>query len=138
MTQTVEDTRPRTESIIRRGALAGFALAGIKLLVLALAIWRGAEGHLAPLADLSNLVDVAIFAGLSLGVWKRSRTAAVLLPLYFVPSELFVFRQTGEAGPQVRTVAGLADGLGPRDFVVLFPEGTWWMARHAGVPVAPA
>lgn len=97
MTQTVEDTRPRTESIIRRGALAGFALAGIKLLVLAAALTLGAEGHLAPLADLSNLVDVAIFAGLSLGVWRRSRAAAVLLPLYFVPSELFVFRQTGEA-----------------------------------------
>jgi len=42
-----------------------------------------------------NFLDVALILGLAFGIYKKSRTCAVLMFIYFVISKIFVMAETG-------------------------------------------
>ena len=43
-----------------------------------------------------NLFDVALFAGLGFGVYRRSRTCAIILLVYHLGSRLYFYRTSGD------------------------------------------
>jgi serine/threonine-protein kinase len=51
-----------------------------------------------------ELVDVALIAGLGFGIYKKSRTCAVIMLIYFVSSKILIMIETGQP-------AGLVVGL---------------------------
>ncbi len=46
----------------------------------------------------ANFIDVALIAGLTFGIWRRSRTCAVLMLLYFVASKILMMVEAGKPG----------------------------------------
>ncbi len=83
------------EKSIRRGAVAGFIVAGLTFLLVSSAISVGAGGRLEAWNDPWNYLDAIIAAVLSFGVLRRSRTAAVILFVYFLSSQILQFVETG-------------------------------------------
>jgi hypothetical protein len=61
----------------------------------ALAAWSIVSGEAAPdLVDAWSFVDVAIFAAIAFGIWKRSRFAAVAGLVIFVAERIYVMATT--------------------------------------------
>ena len=78
---------------IRNAAVAGLVSAAITLLFALLA----ASGTAVVAGfGLAQLVDVALILGLSFGIYKRSRTCAVIMLVYFVISKIWIIRVTGQ------------------------------------------
>lgn len=92
------------EKAIRQGAWAGFLVTGITLLVVTVAVVADAGGRFKVWNDPWNFIDVALVAGLSFGVWKRSRASAICLFVYFVASKIIIFVETGQASQIVMSV----------------------------------
>ena len=88
----------RFQKAIRAGAIAGFVCTGMTLLVVAIALTVTSAGPLQSFADPWNLVDVGLLLGLSIGILRRSRTAAVGMVLYFVFSKIIITLETGQMG----------------------------------------
>jgi hypothetical protein len=83
------------EKATRQGAIAGFFVAGLTLFIVSIAV-LGQGGELfQSWNDPFNYLDVAIAAGLSVGVLKRSRTAAIILFCYYFLSQILLFAETG-------------------------------------------
>lgn len=92
------------EKSIRQGAIAGLVVTGLTALVVTAAVTTGGDGPLAFWNDPFNFVDVGLLAVLTAGLWMRSRTAAVLMLLYFVLSKILIFVETGQPSQLVMSV----------------------------------
>lgn len=86
-----ESTRELIEAKldVRRASTAGALVAGLSLVLVVLSLF-GVE---VPGVDLWMLVDVALVAGLAFGVYRFSRTCAILLLIYYIASSAFVLIQ---------------------------------------------
>lgn len=80
----------KSQIAIRRGAYAGFVVAGVTTVMVGIAMWMNATGWLALWNDPWNLIDIVLILGLSIGVWRKSRLAAVSLVIYFILSQIIV------------------------------------------------
>ena len=77
---------------IKQAWIAGTVSASVTLVVTLLAI-SGTEilGF-----TVWELFDVALIAGLTYGIYRKSRTCAVLMLLYFIASKIFIMIETGK------------------------------------------
>jgi hypothetical protein len=90
---------------IKNGWVAAIISAAFTLVITLLAMSRAGSVGAAPLELASiQLVDVALLLGLAFGVYKKSRTCAVLLLIYFVASKIIIAMEGGKAGG---TIMGL-------------------------------
>ncbi len=83
------------EKAIRNGAVAGFVVAGITLVVVSVAVLVHPTGFFKVWDDPWSFLDAALVAGLSLGVLRRSRAAAIFLFVYFVAAKVILGIETG-------------------------------------------
>jgi hypothetical protein len=77
---------------IKHGWIAACVSATMTLLVTLLALKSSTENSY---VDAWNLMDVALIALFALGIYKRSRTAATLMLVYFVLSKILMMMETG-------------------------------------------
>jgi hypothetical protein len=77
---------------IKSGWIAALISAGFTLVVTLLAV-MGTEvlGF-----TLWSLFDVGLILGLAFGIYKKSRTCAVLMLVYFIASKIMIFSQTSQ------------------------------------------
>ena len=54
-----------------------------------------------------QFLDVALLAGLTFGIYKKSRTCAVIMLVYFIISKLLLIRMTGVGGGTVLSLVFL-------------------------------
>lgn len=83
------------EKAIRHGAVAGFIFAGFTLTVVSIAVLGQGTGYFEFWDDPTNVVDVVLIGGLSLGILKRSRAAAISLVAFFILAEIHMFTELG-------------------------------------------
>ncbi len=81
------DVSPDILKKIKSAWVAGLISAGITLLFAV----AGVQGF-----DLANLTDVFLIAGLSYGIYRRSRVCAVVMLVYFVSSKILIVSETGQ------------------------------------------
>ena len=103
------DVPPKIAMKIKVAWIAGLISAGITLVFVGMALM----GKPVLGVDAWALVDVALMAGLSFGVFRKSRTCAILLLALFALNKILMFEQTG-------TVTGLPLTL---VFLYLFIQG---------------
>jgi len=73
-----------------------------------------------------NLVDVAVIAGLTFGIYRKSRTCAIIMLVYFIGSKLLIWSET-------KSVSGLPMALVFGWFFVQGVRGTiTWHSLNAG------
>jgi hypothetical protein len=77
---------------IKSGWLAGSMSAGITLIITLLVI----SGINILSFNASYLIDVVLIAGLSYGVYKKSRVCAVLLFILFIIVKIMIILETGK------------------------------------------
>ena len=53
-----------------------------------------------------NLVDVALLGGLTFGIWRRSRTCAVIMLGYFLASRLLILASPDNGALRVTSIPG--------------------------------
>lgn len=74
---------------IRLAWMAGLFSSAVTLVLVLLAL----SGTSLLGFGMAELVDVALMLGLTFGIYKKSRTCAVLMLLYFLLSKFFLFQQ---------------------------------------------
>ena len=81
---------------ITRPIKHGWVAACVSCVVTLIATLIAMSGDSAENADAAwTLVDVALIAGLAFGIYKRSRTSATLMFIYFVLSKVLITIETG-------------------------------------------
>ena len=81
---------------ISRPIKHGWVAACVSCVVTLIATLIALSGDSAGNTDAAwNLVDVALIAGLAFGIYKRSRTAATIMLVYFVLSKVLIMMGTG-------------------------------------------
>ena len=80
---------PEVMKLIRAGCLAGVISAAITLVVTLVAI----AGNPVLGFNAASFADVLVIVGLTLGIWRKSRTCAVLMLIYFLISKYLLLRQ---------------------------------------------
>jgi serine/threonine-protein kinase len=91
--ETEPEIPSKVLSRIKGGWIAGIVSATITLIFTLIAM----NGTNMPLAlDAWSFIDVGLFLILSYGVYKKSRTAAVLLFLLFLANKIFMVLETGK------------------------------------------
>lgn len=78
---------------IKNGWVAGCISGGLTLVVLF--AMSGAE---LPGIDAWMLVDVALIFGLTFGIYRKSRTCAVIMLVYYLVSKILIMIETGKPG----------------------------------------
>ena len=82
---------------IRNAWIAGLVSGGITLAVTLLAVaGMSVLGYSAV-----ELIDVALVFGLTFGIYKKSRTCAVLMLVYFVISKVILMTEMRSASPMI-------------------------------------
>jgi serine/threonine-protein kinase len=105
-TPPVADVTPAASAEPSRAALDALkrirraAVAGVVSTVLTLGLTLlGMTAHRVGGYTSANFLDVALMAGLTFGVWRRSRVCAFLLLLYFIASKGLQFFAPGSPMP---------------------------------------
>lgn len=88
-------TLKSAEKAIRNGAIAGFIVAGLTILIVTVAVYQGPGGPFERWNDPLDYGDAALTTALSFGVLYRSRAAAVFLFLYFLTAHIMRFMESG-------------------------------------------
>jgi len=76
---------------IKAGWIAGAVSAGITLAIVLISI----SGTTIMGIDTWSLIDVAVMAGLSFGVYRKSRTCAILLLALFALNKILMWKESG-------------------------------------------
>ena len=105
------DTPEAAAKATRIAALAAGASALLTLVMIGLATRQG--GPFAGYLDAWSLLDVALLAGLGVGVYRKSRVSAVLLLVYYLVSQVTM-------RIQLNNTSGLAVAA---LFVLLYVQG---------------
>jgi hypothetical protein len=90
-------TKDEAMSATRNGAIAACISGALTLGVMAIAISTDAEGAFAIFNNPLNLGDTALIFICAFGIYKHSRTAAIVLFLYFIASKAIIAVETGKA-----------------------------------------
>ena len=109
-----------SEVVARRFTLLAAGLSVCAGLVTAAAVVLGDSGF-----GLSNLPDVGLFLGLAYGVYRKSRTWAVVLFTYHLGNRLTMYQQTGSLGVSV--------GIAPTVYAVVFFLGILGAFSHHAI-----
>jgi serine/threonine-protein kinase len=108
---------------IRQAAIAGAISCGITLLFTLVAI----AGTSLLGFTAWELLDVALIAGLSYGIYRKSRVCAVLMLVYFVGAKIYMMSQGGQMSGLVLTLVFLY-------YYALGVHGTFqyhaWVKQH--------
>ncbi|MEL7023950.1 MAG: hypothetical protein AAGL69_09410 [Pseudomonadota bacterium] len=89
-------TKDEAISATRIGAIAACVSAGISSVVAGIAILTDAGGELAVFNDPLYVVDVVFLLLLAFGMYRKSRTAAVLAFVYFLASKAILATDSGQ------------------------------------------
>ncbi|HUJ19713.1 MAG TPA: hypothetical protein VL197_17125 [Nitrospirota bacterium] len=76
---------------IKKAWMAGI-ISGVLTLIVTLAAM---SGHSIMGFTALNLVDAVLIFGLSFGIYKKSRTCAVIMLIYFIGSKIYLWKETG-------------------------------------------
>ena len=88
--------REKANKAINNGAIAGCISGFLTLAIALFAIFSNSQtGSIAYFNDPSLFFDVAIIFVLAYGIYKKSRTAAVILFIYFLLSKVIISVDTG-------------------------------------------
>lgn len=79
---------------IRNAWVAGCISGGLTLVVVLVAM-SGAD---LPGIDAWMLIDVALIFGLTFGIYRKSRTCAVIMLVYYLASKILIMVETGKPG----------------------------------------
>ncbi|GAB60759.1 hypothetical protein [Rheinheimera nanhaiensis] len=90
-------TRDEAIRATRNGAIAACISGTLTVVVMAFAISTDAEGSFALFNNPLNLVDAALIFICAFGMYKHSRTAAVVILLYFIASKAIIAVETSKA-----------------------------------------
>ena len=94
--------REAAQKKIRGAWGAGCVSTGITLVAMLLAM----AGHGVLGMSALNLVDVALLGGLTFGIWRRSRTCAVIMLGYFLASRLLILASPDNGALRVTSIPG--------------------------------
>lgn len=72
------------------GAIAALISGVITIVIVAIAILSNSHGTLSIWNDPTNLIDIILIFACAFGLWKKSRTAAVVLLVYFILSKIII------------------------------------------------
>lgn len=78
----------------RNGAIAALISATFTVAIVLIAIASDSGGKLALWNDPWNFLDVILILGCAYGMYRKSRTAALLIFFYFIVSKIFIFMET--------------------------------------------
>lgn len=77
----------KANKAIKRAAIAGFIQAGMTAIIAVIAMVT----HVDILGlDASNLLDIAVVSALAFGIFRRSRTCALIMLTYYVISQVYI------------------------------------------------
>jgi len=89
---------------IKAGWIAGAISAGITLVIVLLSL----SGTSIMGIDAWALIDVAVIAGLAYGVYRKSRTCAVILMVLFAVEKILMWKASGTASGWLMALAFFA------------------------------
>lgn len=99
MGQTSSNSKPsdilRAEQLINMGFAAGLLMAGFGVVGIIMPYLRGPESQYYGHTSIWNLWDVGIGSGLAYGIYRKSRICAVLLLIYYLLDQIYIF-STGQ------------------------------------------
>ena len=113
---TMETANPAIDKKIKSAWVAGLISAGVTLALILISFTGTSIGGV----DAWALIDLFIILGLSYGVFRKSRTCAVLLLLVFVANKLLMWATAGN-------VSGLPLAL---IFIWFFGQGVVGTFQH--------
>lgn len=90
-------TKDEAMSATRNGAIAACISGALTIGVMAIAMSTDAEGAFAIFNNPLNLVDAALIFICAFGIYKHSRTAAIVLFLYFIAAKAIIAVESGKA-----------------------------------------
>ncbi|GHG66494.1 hypothetical protein GCM10010919_14220 [Alishewanella longhuensis] len=79
----------------KNGAIAATISGVITLAVVSLALYSNAEGDLAFWNDPLNFIDIALLFLCAFGLYRKSRTAAIVLLIYFIFAKIIIALSVG-------------------------------------------
>lgn len=94
---------PEDAKAIRTGWILGAIIAVITFFIAILGEFNESVGNLTG-ADLYSLIDFVIIAGLTYGIYRRNRFAALAMFIYYVASKVIGIIETGSIRGIVMTV----------------------------------
>lgn len=80
----------------KNGAIAACISGTLTLVIVAIAIFNNNDNALALWNDPANFFDIILIFACAYGVYKKSRTAAIVLFVYFIISKIFIGIETGK------------------------------------------
>jgi len=80
----------------KNGAIAACISGSLTLVIVAIAIFSNNDDALALWNDPANFFDIILIFACAYGVYKKSRTAAVVLFIYFIISKILIGIETGK------------------------------------------
>ncbi|MEE8112441.1 MAG: hypothetical protein V3T54_06880 [Acidobacteriota bacterium] len=86
------------ERIIRKGVIAGVVAGLLNLGMVTLGMLTDFSEVLSDWSDPWSILDVALIFGLTYGIHRKSRAAALGLPILFLGSRLLFWAETGSVG----------------------------------------
>lgn len=89
-------TREESIKAAKHGAIAAFVSGTITTIIVAIAIFNNSEGALRIWNDPLNFIDIVLVFGCAIGMLRRSRTAAVVILVYFIISKILIWTETGK------------------------------------------
>jgi len=78
----------------RNGAIAALISAALTIIIVLIAINSDAEGKLALWNDPSNFLDVFLILACAYGMYRKSRTASVLIFFYYIAAKIVIAIET--------------------------------------------
>lgn len=92
----IKSEKPDYEKKIRRGWIAGIIAGGFYLLLTILSLNTPADSGLREYFNEWNFIDITILFGLSYGVFRKNKIAAILLLLFSIVPKVIAFFATGD------------------------------------------
>lgn len=80
----------------KNGAIAASISGSLTLVVVAIAIYGNDDGALALWNDPANFFDIILIFACAYGIYKKSRTAAIVIFIYFIFAKVYIGIETGE------------------------------------------
>jgi hypothetical protein len=89
--------KPKYEKKIRRGWISGIVVGCITILAIIISLNSPENSTIRENFNEWNFIDVVIVFVLSFGIYKKNKTAAILLLVYFLLPKVIDFIETGDA-----------------------------------------
>jgi len=98
----IKSEKPDYEKKIRRGWIAGTIFGCIYLLITIYALYTQENSFLTDNFNSWSFIDITIYFGLSFGIYRKNKVAAILLVVFFLLPKVIAFVTTGD----IRALSG--------------------------------